>query len=199
MSATPPPPGLSESDFERIEAAVLETERGRWFLTEYARRIRETETNSLLSALGRIEQTLSWSELGRAADAGHRFGAHVEAVRERLQDLAWRLRQAGADEACAALEAEAAFLGSFSAEAPRSIAPPREPDARKLPFAGQGAISLRLQSIGAMDEGALAAAVPPADLPSALLTPPLPDEDPRLAAFSALDGLSAQEKLALFA
>lgn len=139
MSATPPPPGLTESDFERIEAAVLETERGRWFLAEYARRIRETETSGLLSALGRIERT----------------------------------------------------LGAFSAvEAPRSIA---------LPHASredQGAISLRLQSIGAMDEPVALAAPEPARPPLPASTPA---GDPRLAAFAALDGLSLQERLAFFA
>jgi len=37
----PPPPApipLSEADYDLIEAAVMETGRGRWFLAEYARR-----------------------------------------------------------------------------------------------------------------------------------------------------------------
>lgn len=56
MPVTPPPPGLTEADYERIEAAVMETARGRWFLTEFARRVREGESAHLLHALGRLER-----------------------------------------------------------------------------------------------------------------------------------------------
>jgi hypothetical protein len=56
MPVTPPPPGLTEDDYERIEAAVMETERGRWFLKEFARRVRETESERLLDAMARIER-----------------------------------------------------------------------------------------------------------------------------------------------
>lgn len=199
MSATPPP-GLTESDFERIEAAVLETERGRWFLTEYARRIRATETSGLLSALGRIEQTLSVNEQDRAAEAARRFGARLDAVCERLQDLAWRLREAGSGDASAAIEAEAAYLISReSFEPPRALASPRDAsDAAepRLSQEGHGAISLRLQSIGAMDHGpGLDPPAPQLSLPPSLK----PVEDPRLEAFAALDGLALTERLAFFA
>ena len=47
----PPPEGLTEDDFERIEAAVMETERGRWFLQEYARRQRAAESEEILAAV----------------------------------------------------------------------------------------------------------------------------------------------------
>ena len=50
---TPAP--LSEVDYEAIEAAVMETARGRWFLAEYARRNRHADTTMLLKALERIE------------------------------------------------------------------------------------------------------------------------------------------------
>jgi chemotaxis protein CheZ len=53
MSNTPAP--LSEADYSAIEAAVLETARGRWFLAEYARRNRHADTLMLISALDRIE------------------------------------------------------------------------------------------------------------------------------------------------
>lgn len=58
----PRPPAVSDTsiaDFEAIEAAVMETERGRWFLAEYARRNRHSDTEVLLSALSRIERGVS--------------------------------------------------------------------------------------------------------------------------------------------
>ena len=43
MLTITPPEGISEGDYEAIEAAVVETVRGRWFLAEYARRSRVDE------------------------------------------------------------------------------------------------------------------------------------------------------------
>jgi len=51
----PPPQGMSESDFDAIEAAVMETERGRWFLAEFARRRRAEDTARILAAVDRLE------------------------------------------------------------------------------------------------------------------------------------------------
>lgn len=58
MPTIPPPPGLTPDDFETIEAAVLETPRGRWFLAEFARRIREQESSRLLDAVGKLERVV---------------------------------------------------------------------------------------------------------------------------------------------
>jgi hypothetical protein len=46
---------LSPQDYAEIEAAVMETARGRWFLAEFARRNRQADTETLLAALSRIE------------------------------------------------------------------------------------------------------------------------------------------------
>jgi chemotaxis regulatin CheY-phosphate phosphatase CheZ len=46
---------VPEADYEAIEGAVMETARGRWFLSEYARRNRTADTEMLLTAIGRIE------------------------------------------------------------------------------------------------------------------------------------------------
>lgn len=51
-SQTPP---AVDSDYDSIQAAVMETVRGRWFLSEYARRNRNADTDVLLKAIGRIE------------------------------------------------------------------------------------------------------------------------------------------------
>ena len=58
MPTLPPPPGLEPDDYEAIEAAVLETPRGRWFLAEFARRIREQESGRLLDAVGKLERVV---------------------------------------------------------------------------------------------------------------------------------------------
>jgi hypothetical protein len=44
--------------FESIEAAVMETERGRAFLREYAKRNRHADTQVLLTSLSRIEKSI---------------------------------------------------------------------------------------------------------------------------------------------
>jgi hypothetical protein len=50
---------VSSGTFEQIEAAVRETERGRWFLDEYARRHAKPDTLELLGSLRRIERALA--------------------------------------------------------------------------------------------------------------------------------------------
>jgi len=53
---------FEDEDFEVIRQAVLETERGRWFLAEYAVRNRKSETTSLLAAIAKLEKAIG-SEL----------------------------------------------------------------------------------------------------------------------------------------
>jgi chemotaxis protein CheZ len=48
----------NEADYEAIADAVMETERGRWFLREFARRNRHADTEMLLTSLGRIERAV---------------------------------------------------------------------------------------------------------------------------------------------
>src|SRR5215207_6112544 len=49
---------IGEAEYDAIEAAVMETARGRWFLGEYARRNRTADTQGLLEAIGRLEQAV---------------------------------------------------------------------------------------------------------------------------------------------
>jgi hypothetical protein len=49
----------SEEDYAAIAEAFMETSRGRWFLTEYAKRNRNADTRMVLDAVARIEQSLS--------------------------------------------------------------------------------------------------------------------------------------------
>jgi hypothetical protein len=50
---------VSDGDYEAIEAAIMETARGRWFLFEYARRNRHADTRTLLSAINRLESAMT--------------------------------------------------------------------------------------------------------------------------------------------
>jgi hypothetical protein len=58
----------TEADFEAIEQAVMETDRGRLFLQEYARRNRNADTQVLLTALSRIEQSITIRQEPTAID-----------------------------------------------------------------------------------------------------------------------------------
>ncbi|MFC4175132.1 hypothetical protein ACFOYU_24225 [Microvirga sp. GCM10011540] len=69
---------FSNADYDAIEAAVMETARGRWFLREFARRNRNADTEAVLAALGRIEKTAHDDAAGRTLDQ----------VRSTLQDMA---------------------------------------------------------------------------------------------------------------
>ena len=48
-----------EEDYDAIREAFMETSRGRWFLSEYAKRNRNADTRMVLDAVARIEQTIA--------------------------------------------------------------------------------------------------------------------------------------------
>jgi hypothetical protein len=145
----------NDADFDAIAEAVMETERGRWFLKEYARRNRHADTELLLGAITRIEQAVSGqreqqdqgvnrfrgdlmdmakaiaatraaasdifpelSARGRLTDVSDELDAIVSVTEkatsdilgsaENVQDLAWTLREQGADiRMCDNLDAHA--------------------------------------------------------------------------------------------
>jgi hypothetical protein len=49
----------TDADYDAIHEAFMETARGRWFLTEYAKRNRNADTRMVLDAVARIEATLA--------------------------------------------------------------------------------------------------------------------------------------------
>lgn len=59
MSSMIVKPPDDEHAYEQIEAAVMETSRGRWFLSEYARRNRHAETVTILDAIERLQRNVS--------------------------------------------------------------------------------------------------------------------------------------------
>ncbi|MEO0381925.1 MAG: hypothetical protein AAF234_00110 [Pseudomonadota bacterium] len=85
---------ISESDYEAIADAVMETERGRWFLKEYARRNRNTDTQTVLDALERLEDRIT-SDAPSGGDTSVALISHnvidlaeaITQVKREVQDL----------------------------------------------------------------------------------------------------------------
>lgn len=97
----PPPEGLTPEDYDRIEDAVMETVRGRWFLAEFARRVRAGDTKKILDAIERLERASAPSQFVAAQD-------HLRGVGERLFEIAFQLRARRVEEdMCRAVEREA--------------------------------------------------------------------------------------------
>lgn len=72
------PAPISRADFDSIEAAVMETERGRWFLAEYARRNRHSDTERVLGAIEKLHSNLQ----------RQRTEARLERMRLELVEMA---------------------------------------------------------------------------------------------------------------
>jgi len=92
---------LTEADYEAIADAVMETNRGRWFLAEYARRNRHADTTMLLSALERIEGTIR----------GERAAESVDRIRFDLIEMANAIARTKAE--IAAIKPDADHHGKF--------------------------------------------------------------------------------------
>src|SRR6185437_4383802 len=73
----------SEADYNAIREAFMETARGRWFLTEYAKRNRNADTSMVLDAVARIEQTLA-AQKQAAPDDG--LAKALAAIRSSLAE-----------------------------------------------------------------------------------------------------------------
>src|ERR1700744_981570 len=114
----------SEQDYDAISEAFMETSRGRWFLGEYAKRNRNADPKMVLDAVSRIEETIAAQKKPvrdplldealasfRAALADARSAATAAlgdlAIEQNLapvrkgarviREIAWRLREIGAD------------------------------------------------------------------------------------------------------
>jgi hypothetical protein len=117
----------SEEDYEAIREAFVETARGRWFLDEYAKRNRNSDTRMVLDAVARIEHTIAAQkqppppvvvdrlpaalvsirsavekaqEAGFAAFTGLRLEENLAPIRKGsriIKEISWRWREIGAD------------------------------------------------------------------------------------------------------
>ena len=59
---------VENESFDAIERAVRETERGRWFLDEFARRNRQSNTEMLLDSISKLEDAVARAKPSIAAD-----------------------------------------------------------------------------------------------------------------------------------
>lgn len=101
-----------EAEYDAVYAAVTATERGRWFLTEFANRNRHADTGSLVAALARIEAAVGAEPRPSVSVPTPDFGAAAE----RIADIAFGLRERGADPAlCDALDAAVREIGAACA------------------------------------------------------------------------------------
>lgn len=112
----------TEADYHAIREAFMETARGRWFLTEYAKRNRNADTAMVLEAVARIEQSIGAAhhEAAASAPSDALLETTLEkartAIREQftetgfdhtllpwrksariIREIIWGLRESGAD------------------------------------------------------------------------------------------------------
>ncbi|THD62758.1 MAG: hypothetical protein E7813_19555 [Bradyrhizobium sp.] len=201
-----------EEDYEAISDAFMETSRGRWFLNEYAKRNRNADTRMVLDAVARIEESLAAQKQpapesglpealaairhaideARAAASTALEGLAVEEnlapVRKGarvIREIAWRLREIGADgRICDLIDSQVGTIETGCAQF-----------ASIDPAAAVGAafdlIERRISELGdgdaAYPQAAESAAPPPAPAPS--------DEMP--AAPSEAEGPTAEDDAVL--
>ena len=67
-AAAPP----NEAEYNAVYAAVTATERGRWFLAEYANRNRSADTELVMAAVARIEAAINAGAVPQSAATGLR-------------------------------------------------------------------------------------------------------------------------------
>jgi hypothetical protein len=81
ISARAAMPG--EADYDAISAAFMETSRGRWFLSEYAKRNRNADTSMVLDAVARIEANLAAQ---KDAAPEHALADALAAIKEAVDE-----------------------------------------------------------------------------------------------------------------
>ena len=87
---------VTDSDYDAIESAIMESSRGRWFLAEYARRNRHANTQLLLSAINNIKETLdSYKRTSRPYLISTKFSSAYHADQIRTPPTPSRLSEAG--------------------------------------------------------------------------------------------------------
>ena len=178
----------SEADYDAIQEAFMETSRGRWFLGEYAKRNRNSDTRMVLDAVARIEETLAASKkpardplldqalqslrtaLTQAREAAHAAVAdlaleqNLAPVRKGvriIREISWRWREIGGDgRICDLIDSQ---IGAMEA-ATEKMAP------ADLAHALSGAFDQIEQKIATFDTSE-AAAAPPHDAPPAAEAP----------------------------
>lgn len=81
---------LSETDYEAIASAVMETARGRWFMAEYAKRNRQADTAQVLAAINKLHRALNASPVEQPVG-----GANLRDAIALIMDLRTDLERIG--------------------------------------------------------------------------------------------------------
>jgi hypothetical protein len=81
ISARAAMPG--EADYDAISTAFMETSRGRWFLSEYAKRNRNADTRMVLDAVARIEANIA---VQKDAAPEHALADALAAIMETVDE-----------------------------------------------------------------------------------------------------------------
>jgi hypothetical protein len=102
-----------EEDYAAISEAFMETSRGRWFLTEYAKRNRNADTRMVLDAVARIEQSLVAQKEETLTAQRETLAAEQERIAAQKESLAAQEQSLAAQQHAAA--AEAANLAAAAA------------------------------------------------------------------------------------
>jgi hypothetical protein len=89
--STVPPPATADTDYDAICAAVTATARGRWFLDEFAKRNRNSDTSEVLAAIARMEATVVGERTKQASREAH------QEVQIELLEMARTIAQARAE------------------------------------------------------------------------------------------------------
>jgi hypothetical protein len=150
LSTIPPQPP-AEGEYDLICATMAESARGRWFLDEYTRRNRNTDTAQVLAAIERIEamirgerdqqayqsfrgelldmaKTIAQTRAEAAPPVPAPANRDIFAAAERIQDIAWTMRERGLDpRICQQIEALASSILAAS-----SLRNPDDQRAQKL-------------------------------------------------------------------
>jgi hypothetical protein len=183
--STIPPTVAADGDYDAICVALRQSERGRWFLEEHTRRSR----NGAAGAVIRGERTQATQ-------------TDVLATVERLQDLAWTMREHGLDPAaCEPIEILVSTILAAS-----WLRDPNDRRARKLGEA-LGLLERRIDSMIAAAKDARrepaesASTAAPSELPPSGQGEPAPipsgsaDDDPTVPVESAA-GTNTRETVA---
>jgi hypothetical protein len=112
-----------EEDYAAIAEAFMETSRGRWFLTEYAKRNRNADTRMVLDAVARIEQNLTAQReeaLDREASLHREEGLSAQQAAEAVAAAA--AAQERLTEALAAIRSSVEAAEESAVEALDSLA-----------------------------------------------------------------------------
>jgi hypothetical protein len=193
MMKPKPPAGMNEDDYEAIEAAVMETERGRWFLSEFSRRSHVDEMRQMLDAMARLERVVTTTQTVPADPSIRLLVTRLKEVGEQLGLMVRDMRADGLDEKyCASVETQARALGGLlrlNGGTPQHSAGPERLQATEQPSDPRPA-GLEVRAAPSLIAPMPAAAVQP---------PSIQDFGRRLEALAAIDRLSSPEKLRLFA